>query len=958
VRILPSQREEIAALVKALGVELPSDYAAQNEEGFNAQLIDQLTKLQRPKVVGDDLGAEFGITHSYLINMINEGVIVVDLNDKILFVNDCFCEMYGYERADLLNQLSMQLLSIGEENEAAMRSRMVERKAGRSGSYETMAKCQDGRVFPVWVSGTAFRDKQGKVVASIGVVTDLSQLKETERNRFESESRFRDLFQASPDPIFVEDYDGVVLDANPAACALHNMRCEELIGSNIFDLFKKEEQPIARKQFDEFVRGERSKLDSVSPIADGSELPISIHASHITYNGKQAVLLVVHDVSTYKTLENELRKSERKYRAFFEGSNGLMCTHDLDGTIRTINAAGMSLLNMTPEAVVDLNIRDIAAMGAQDLFDQYIQTIMTEKIATGVMKVYGEEGEASFIVFHNVLHEEEGQEPYVIGSCSDITDRVVMQHELEAANKTAELNIGRLNAALDELESANLAVQKSTQVKEEFLANMSHEIRTPLNAIIGFTELLLETHLNDEQGEHVQVVNNSSRQLLIIVNEILDYSKLEAGKLGIESTVFDVRQIVQQEHRLFEPRAKEKHLDFGYSFPDQELPPLLVGDPYRLRQILDNLLNNAIKFTGEGRVHLYLDILEQEEKKITLKFRVSDTGIGIAKENQENIFENFVQAKSSTTREYGGTGLGLAIVKRLVDLQSGVLVLESELGKGAEFSVQLSYQIDHPKAAKIPSVAIVKGRATGEPLRILLAEDNALNQRLTVKALEGEGHEVAVASNGKEAVELARAHQFDLVLMDIQMPELDGVAATQILRTELGLTMPIVALTANTLQRDIDHYLAVGMTAHLSKPFRKKQLIEVIQNSSGEKLLKLRTLQAGNDLIDLSGLNELSDNDPAFIQEMLKLFVDSTPNLLRNLNAEITGGNHAVIRSIAHRMKASYNSIGCANGGDLLAAIEEMAANVKNPDLMLPRFIELCQLSDAVLSVLVEKINA
>ncbi|RYY17117.1 MAG: PAS domain-containing hybrid sensor histidine kinase/response regulator, partial [Chitinophagaceae bacterium] len=633
------------------------------------------------------------------------------------------------------------------------------------------------------------------------------------------------------------------------------------------------------------------------------------------------------DITKQKRIEEKIQRSEKRYRDLFNYSEALICTHDLHGRMLSLNPAICRLLEYSETEMAGRPISDFIPPEHRDNFQtQYMDPILRDGKCKGVFCVISKSGQKIFLLYKNYKVEEEGMEPYIIGFSQDITDRVESEKELLLSKKITE---------------------ESSRAKGVFLANMSHEIRTPMNGVLGFASLLVKTELNEQQRGYLKMIQESANNLLMIVNDVLDLEKILMGKLKFEHIDFPLAERIDMCVQTFTYKAEEKGIVLHSTVslaPDISV----IGDPHRLGQVLNNLISNAIKFTAKGSVTISAKVHETGDSSTWFEFAVTDTGIGIAPDKHSEIFEPFMQANTAVTRQYGGTGLGLSICRELIQLMGGKLYVESEPGKGSTFRFLLPFGISVYKPKNKDMSQEINYQSLGKR-RILVAEDVELNQYLARHIMESWGFEVEIAVNGLEALRKVQESEYDLILMDIQMPEMDGMKATESIRALENKNIsqiPIVALTANALKGDSEKYLAVGMNDYLSKPFDEPRLFQVISknlNMARPQIAQSNdvasAVSAGNEaaakndmadpnpavsekLYNLSMVEAISGGDQDFVKRMIQLFLDTMPEALNDIETATREQRWEPLSKLAHKLKSTIDSMGIENLKQLVRTIE------------------------------------
>ena len=663
--------------------------------------------------------------------------------------------------------------------------------------------------------------------------------------------------------------------------------------------------------------------------------------------------LLNQDIQKRKTAEQNLltakqsiEESKRLHQALLDNIPSAIFIKNISGRFLLVNKQYEKIFNLDGEQIINKTDHDIfpKEIADQNRVDE-LKVIASKKVFLKEHTIPSQESTNNYITHVFPVFDNEGNVYAVASISTDITERKNSEKALLKAKEIAE---------------------QSVIAKERFLANMSHEIRTPMNAVIGFGDILIKTKLDTDQQQYVQSIITSGENLMTIINDILDYSKIEAGMMTIEQTTFSIRSIFSSLTTLLEQKARKKNISFLFQ-TDSNIPEIIIGDPTRLNQIIINLVGNAIKFTETGGIEISTRIVNEENDIIRVEFRVKDSGIGIPENKLNDIFERFNQVSTETTRKFGGTGLGLSIVENLVKLQGGTISASSELGKGSVFTFVIPYkkatknEIDQFNAEKKQSDVVNLGK-----LKVLLVEDNKINQQLASLVLLNFGFETELADNGKIAVEKLKTNKFDLVLMDMQMPEMDGYEASQIIRTELKNNIPIIAMTAHAMANEKEKCLGFGMNDYIAKPFKADHLYHIISKLFEKNISKKiastnisKEINTNTGVIDLTYLIEMLEGNKKFIKEVIELFIKNIPPDLILLEEAIKKQNFIAIKDIAHKLRSSVPLMGLENELDpVLSAMEEKGKSkmdIEDIRLLYTQLYTVC--SKALIEAETEKSN-
>lgn len=616
-------------------------------------------------------------------------------------------------------------------------------------------------------------------------------------------------------------------------------------------------------------------------------------------------------------------------RSLIEASLDPLVTINTEGKIMDMNQATANIIGLTRNEIIDSDFFNYFTE-PQKAREVYLEVFAKGFVADSPLTLRHVNGELTDVLFNgSIFKNENGQVLGVVIVARDVTDQKRIVTELNNAKELAEL--------------ANTIAQKATRkaedavkAKQQFLSNMSHEIRTPMNAIIGFTKVILKTELTPKQKEYLTAIKISGDALIVLINDILDLAKVDAGKMTFEQIPFKMESSIFAMLHLFETKIQEKNLKLNIEY-DDSIPKVLLGDPVRLHQIILNLVSNAVKFTKKGVITVSVKLIDEDDEKTKISFAVSDTGIGIEKSKLEKIFENFQQASSGTSRLYGGTGLGLSIVKQLTHAQGGVIHVESEVSKGSTFS----FTLDFPKTTECTEndLEMPELDVALKNINVLVAEDIPLNQLLMKTILDDFGFECNIASNGKIAIEKLETEHFDVVLMDLQMPEMNGFEATEYIRTILKLDIPIIALTADVTTVDLAKCTAVGMNDYIAKPVDERVLYSKIlsvvkKNKFSQDFSKNKEERnQKSKCTDLDYLNQRTKSNPDLMMEMISLYLEQTPPLVSAMKQSLKDKNWQKLYSAAHKMIPSFAIMGINHDFENMAIqVQEYASTQTQTD--------------------------
>jgi len=638
-------------------------------------------------------------------------------------------------------------------------------------------------------------------------------------------------------------------------------------------------------------------------------------------------------------------QASRYARSLIEASLDPLVTISTEGKIMDMNQATANITGLTREQITDSDFFDYFTE-PRKARDIYKEVFAKGSVADFPLTLRHKNGKLTDVLFNgSVYKDDDGEVLGVVIVARDVTDQKRIATELNVAKELAEEASIVAQEAQEHAQLATRKAENAVKAKQQFLSNMSHEIRTPMNAIIGFTKVLLKTEVNAKQKEYLSAIKTSGDALIVLINDILDLAKVDAGKMSFEQIPFRMELTTFAMLHLFEAKIQEKNLKLKIEY-DQDIPKVLLGDPVRLHQIILNLVSNALKFSNKGCITMAVKLITEDEIAAKIQFSISDTGIGIEKTKLGKIFENFQQATSGTSRLYGGTGLGLAIVKQLVESQGGKVSVQSEVGVGSTFSFELIFpktEIGIENELELPELDLEL-----KHIKVLVAEDIPLNQLLMKTILDDFGFEREIAANGKITIEKLEKGDFDIVLMDLQMPEMNGFEATEYIRNILKSDIPIIALTADVTTADLSKCRAVGMNDYIAKPVDERVLFSKILNLVRQTQLETEIiLNSESEVVrtkctNLSYLNIRTKSNPTLIMEMISLYLEQTPPLIKSMKQGMRDKDWGILHDSVHKMIPSFAIMGINQDFENIAKkVQDYAGAIQKDDAVLNMVLQL-----------------
>ena len=839
-------------------------------------------------------------------------VIISDAEDKITWVNKSFVNITGYTLADVTGK-NASILRGPDTNLETVEYIKNSIAEGKSIYCEILNYSKTGSEFWLKLQVQCILDSNGKITGHFSLLEDITKQKEDQAKIKEYDTRFRNAFEKIGDNVWEHDFTtGKTYFSKTKNHLLgytdnENIDTAALWWDSVYeddkDLLIQNDKKYKSGLIDHHILEYRivQKDGTIRWVMDRGVI------IELTKDYKPLKIIGTHtDITDRKQAEELLKRAEQKYRSIIANMNLGLLEVDILDNIVFANQSFCDMSGYKSDELIGKNASESFFTENKELINRKNSSRKMGKSDAYEIKIKNKEGQHRWWLISGApRYNEAGELLGTIGIHLDITAQKQLETDLIEAREQAE---------------------SSTRSKEDFLANMSHEIRTPMNAILGMTHQLTKTNLNSTQLFFLDTINSASENLMVIINDILDLSKIEAGKLNLENIGFQPKIIIENAMHVFKHKAAEKGILINSLNYDNTLSSVLMGDPYRLNQILLNLISNALKFTEIGSISLSCAVLNDTDLSQKIQIKVADTGIGMEEIFVNNLFEKFSQEDISVTRQYGGTGLGMSICKDLVALMGGVIVAKSKKGQGTTITFEVTFAKGNVSDLPVKKIInINKEVIIGK--KILVVDDNKINRLVAKTILLNYGAVITEAVNGKDAIDQLKEGDYDIVLMDIQMPVMGGMEATRIIRNQISESLPIIALTANAIKGDNEKCIAGGMDGYLSKPFKEEELLQIVSVWVGGKIESLadnKSISPKKKLYDLSVLYEIGNGSEVFVMEILNLFISETPVQLSNMQRMYAAGDYKGIAAVLHQLKPGIENLGITSLKENIIKIEEI----------------------------------
>lgn len=854
-----------------------------------------------------------------LLENLQSGILVEDSSGTILFVNQHLCDMRGIKALpdEMIGKKSSEYIDDAQllfKDAEAYRRRIDEILLRKEIVTGEILETVDNRFFerdyiPIMM--------ENECIGDLWKSNDVTQSTKSKNLLKQSEERNRIIMNSSLNAIVTIDTSGKITFWNSQAEIIFGWRKEEVLGKTLNDTI------IPKRHSQEHVRGLKRYLAAGDgPVLNkqielpalhkaGYEFPVEVSIIPLEQNGEVFFCSFMQDISERKKTESKLKLQEEKYRNIIANMNLGLIEVDNDDVIRYANQSFADMSGFEGKELIGLRASETFAFG-DNIEKLEAKKRLREKGVSDVyqMPVRNKGGELRWWAIGGAPnYDDKGNLVGSIGIHLDITEQKQMEIELEKEKMKAE---------------------RASKAKEAFLANMSHEIRTPLNGIIGFLRELQRQPLTDLQKKYVENSAVASKHLLSIINNILDISKIEAGEMSLEIEDFVFEKVIANVANVLGPLAKKKGLKLSRQI-SKDVHKILKGDILRLEQILFNLIGNSLKFTSRGGITLKCEVLKDAENFQSLEIAVIDTGIGMEQSFAEKIFNKFSQEDKAANRKFGGTGLGMAITKELIQLMKGEIKVKSRKGEGTEISFVIDLEKGNINAIRKAENEI---NVDISGISVLLVEDNVINRMVVINSLKYFDCIVTEAADGLEALEILKNKSFDIILMDVQMPEMDGIEATVKIREELKLQTPVIALTASAFKSEVYRCRSAGMNDYITKPFEEFDLIETISRH----IVRQEGIAGGlgprenEKLYTLKNLESISRGNAEFIEKMVRVFIDQIQEEVPNAEKAISIGNFSALSQIMHKIRPSIESMGIFSIIEEIKVLEQISSEGKDKD--------------------------